>query len=393
MKFRNRKNGFSLLDVIVIIIISGIVSALTTGLIMFNGNKYTTDPAIKQFIDVYEKLLDNYYEDINKEEMINSAISGMLDYLGEDYSKYLDKTQTQALADKIAGYYNGVGISVNELRVIVVVHEDSPAEKAGILPGDVIIKVNGEDVSTAPYKEIVELIKTFEDAPFTLTVVREEQERTFELKREKLFVPVVEKRLIEENGKKIGYIYLDTFSETASLQLERAIAKLEEQGMESLILDLRGNSGGLLSAAEGVASQFLEKGSVVYSLEEKNNTSIYKDKTETKFDKRIVILANGGSASASEVLIAAIKDNLGATIVGTKTFGKGKVQQASKLDDGTMIKYTTARWLTPTGICIDGIGILPDYEVLIPEAPEDVAVETYVPDDTQLKKAVELLAN
>jgi len=400
MKIRDRRNGFSLLDVIIIVIVTGVVSALTIGLIIFNGTKYATgmsyldltnDKALQQFLEVYNTLLDDYYEDINKEELIAGAINGMLEYLGEDYSTYLSESETQALIEKMSGYYKGIGIALMPDRTIDIVYEDSPAEIAGLLVGDEIIAINDTDVTKYSYSDITKLIKTFGDNFFKMTVIREKQEIIFDLKRNDILYPVVRQEIIEENKNKIGYLQLGSFSQTAAIQVEKALNKLEEQEMESLILDLRGNSGGLLTAAKEIANLFLEKGMPIYSLEEKNDITIYKDTTTNKFDKKIIILTNRGSASASEVLAAALKESYGAIIVGEKTYGKGKVQQTTKLDDGTMVKITTAKWLTPTGKCIDGIGIIPDHTVVLPEIDKEADSENMLFEDTQLMKAIDLL--
>jgi len=395
MKIRDRKCGFSLLDVIIIIVITGVVSALTTGLILFSGTKYSTgisyfdlskDPAVIQFLEVYSKLVDNYYEDVNKNEMINSAINAMMEYLGEDYSTYLNEGQTQALAEKISGYYEGIGIIIREDKVIKEIYDETPAQKVGLQVNDTIIKINEESFFDRPYEDVTAQIKKMADSEFSITVLREETELTYTLKREKILYPVTYREIIEQNNTKIGYLALSTFSQTSGIQVERAITKLEEDGMEVLILDLRGNSGGLLSAAEEISSQFIEKDKIIYSLEEKKGTHIYKDKTDKKFDKEIIVLTNGGTASASEILTAALRDSYGITIVGEKTYGKGKVQQTNKLDDGSMVKFTTAKWLTPSGMCIDAIGIRPDYEVKLPEVTE----ANQVIEDTQLQKAIEI---
>ena len=294
MKIRNRKNGFSLLDVIIIIVVTGIASALTTGLILFSGTRSTKgvsyldmskDPAVRQFLEVYSKLLDDYYQDVNKEEMIASAINGMMEYLGEDYSTYLNQDQTQALAERIAGYYEGIGISIKEDNTIEEVHENSPAAKAGLQNGDRIIKINDTDMkikdqdlqnidniedsenSKKPSNEVTEQIRKMGNNKFSITVTRGTEELTFELQREKILYPVVEREIIEKDQKKIGYVTLDIFSQTSPTQIENAITKLNDEGMEVLILDLRWNSGGLLTAAEEIASQFIEKDKIILSEE------------------------------------------------------------------------------------------------------------------------------
>ena len=199
----------------------------------------------------------------------------------------------------------------------------------------------------------------------------------FETEIRTLYIPALQYKMLDHS---IGYIYISSFSGTLKNQMIDALNYLENEGMESLIIDIRNNTGGYLFAAQEVASLFLEKGKTIYSLEEKDGIKEYKDETDEKRDYKIVLLQNEGSASASEILIAALKESYGATVVGTTSYGKGKVQQTYSLDDGSMVKYTSAKWLTPTGNCIDEIGISPDIYV------EELSEE----EDVQLEKAIEV---
>ena len=189
----------------------------------------------------------------------------------------------------------------------------------------------------------------------------------------------------EKNGQNIGYMYIETFSTTVANQVEKALKRIDNDKISKLIIDLRNNGGGYLSAASDIASMFLEKGKKIYSLEDKDSIKDYNDETDEKKNLKVVLLVNDGTASASEILTAALKDSYGAEVVGTTTFGKGKVQQTKSLSDGTMVKYTTARWLRPNGECIDNIGIKPDYEVDLIKNENDEII------DTQLEKAIEVV--
>ena len=198
--------------------------------------------------------------------------------------------------------------------------------------------------------------------------------------------PALSYSVEEFNNKKLGYIQIQTFSQTLAEQVKQTLNKIEKDNISGLIIDLRGNGGGYLNAATDTASLFLEKGKVIYSLENKNSLDTTKDETDEKRSYPIVVLVNEGTASASEILAGALKDSYGATIVGKKSYGKGKVQQVKNLKDGSTVKYTTARWLRPNGECVDGVGIIPDYEIEIEIVDETTVV------DTQLKKAIEVLS-
>lgn len=382
-------NGFKLKEVILIIFITAIITSLTTGVILYNQNKLTKnityqdlaqDTALKEFLKVYASLIDDYYEDVNKTELLESAMEAMLNYLGEDYSTFMNKEETDALAEKLIGEYKGIGITINNENKIVEFIEGGSAKEAGLEIGDKIIAINGEVIDTAKRNQISETIFNAKvGEKLTITVSRENENINKDVVVKKLFIPAVDFKMLENS---IGYLRISTFSNTLKEQVSNALKTMEEQGMSSLIIDLRNNTGGYLSAAKDVASLFLEKGSVIYSLEEKENTTEYLDETDEKREYKIVVLFNEGSASASEVLIAALKDSYKAILVGTKSYGKGKVQQTHSLEDGSMVKYTSAKWLTPKGECVDKVGITPDYYV-----END---NNHLEIDEQLNKALEL---
>ncbi len=381
--------GFNLKEVILIIIATAIITSMTTGVILYNQNKLTKnityqdlsqDTALKEFLTVYASLIDEYYEDVDKTAMLESAIGAMLNYLGEDYSTYMNKEETDALAKRLIGEYKGIGITINNENTIVEFIEGGSAEEAGLQVGDKIIAINGNVLSADEDNQITDYIeKANVGDKLTISVTRENATLNFEVVVKKLLIPAIQYKLLENN---IGYLGISTFSNTLSTQVKNALSNLESTGMNSLIIDLRNNTGGYLSAAKDVASQFLEKGRTIYSLEEKEGTKEYKDETEEKRDYKIVVLFNEESASASEVLIAALKESYGAITVGTKSYGKGKVQQTHSLEDGSMVKYTSAKWLTPSKVCIDGEGITPDYVVEVDKTNLEV--------DNQLERAIEL---
>ena len=311
--------------------------------------------------------------------MIDAAISAMMDYLGEDYSTFLNKDETSELISKLSGTFKGIGVSIKNNNEIVEVFANSPALEAGLMAGDIILSVNGKEITNDIKESVSSLIN--EDSENKIVVLRGEEQLEFVLNTGIINTPLTH-AILEEENKKIGYIYINAFTNTVDEEFKRSLEDLESQGMESLIIDVRGNSGGYLKKCEAIINYFLPKGSLIYSLEEANGSTNYYDETDELREYPIVVLINGATASASEILAASLKHSYNATLVGTKTYGKGKVQQTKSLTDGSMVKYTTARWLMPNGECVEGIGLSPDFEINL--SYEDV-------EDTQLNKAIELL--
>ena len=384
------RKGFSLKSVAIIIIVTAIITSLTTGLIIYNNSKLilgsaslSNDSALKEFLKVYSSLDENYYEDIDKTKMIDAAIAAMLKYLGEDYSTYLNQTETDSLSNKLSGTFKGIGISITNGNEIVKVYEDTPAFKAGLKENDKIIRINDTDTEGKNQIEVANLIdKTKEN---TLVVSRDGAELTFKVIPEEINTPLTT-QVYEKNDKKIGYIYIEAFTEKVGEEFKKSLEDLEQQGITGLIIDIRENTGGYLKGATEIASLFLEKGKTIYSLEGKDEVTTYKDETDEKRNYPVILLINENTASASEVLAAALQDSYGAKLVGKISYGKGKVQQTKQLEDGSMVKYTSARWLTPEGECIDGFGLAPHYEEDIVQNEDG----TYT--DNQLNKAIELLS-
>ncbi len=392
-----KNNGFNLIWMLSIIVVTSIISALATGVIIYNNNKVTNkvtfndlaqDQSLNEFLQVYANITSDYYKDIDKEEMLEKAIAAMMNYLGDDYSSYLDIEETNKLMQQLAGEYTGIGISINNNdKSIIKVFDDTPASKAGIKVGDVIIGFNNNDVSDLNATEIVEKIKNMK-GNFTLKLKRGEDTLDITLKNEKIISPNIEYNMLENTD--IGYIYIEAFSKTLNKQMDKALKELETKNMRSLIIDLRDNTGGFLDAASDVASLFLEKGKRIYSLNYKDKFTNYDDSTLEHRNYKIVVLVNGNTASASEILAAALKESYGAIIVGEQTFGKGKVQQVMDLDDGSKVKYTSAYWQTPNGTCIDEVGLKPDFIVSNETIKDEDGNPTEV-IDKQLEKAIEIL--
>jgi len=380
---KNQNKLFSFLDVTLIIVITSVIMYFLGGLLIYRhlgGINYSLlgeDENLQEFISAYNNLIDNYYDSIDKESIIEGAIDGMYSKIDDPYTTYLDTNNTTYLNESLSGKYLGVGIKItiteDEQVEIVEVFEDSPAKKSGIQVGDIITTVNNEDITGKTTAEIANMIKSEENSKVKITVNRNNESLTFEMTIDNLMVPAVETKLLVQNNHNAGYIKLSVFNDTADTQFASALSSLENSGMESLIIDLRGNTGGYLEVAKNIAEMFIEKGKVIYSLESKNSKTTYKDKTSEKRNYKIAVLINKSSASASEILAAALKYSYGATLIGETSYGKGKVQEKTSLTNGTTVKYTTAKWLTPNDDCIDGIGLTPDEIVAFNEEAYNLA--------------------
>lgn len=382
--------GFSLKSVGIIIVITAIITSLTTGIIIYNNNKvilgganWKNDEALQEFLKIYNSLDQDYYEEINKTEMVDSAISAMLDYLGEEYSIYLNQNETNNLSDQLSGKFTGIGVSIGQNNTIVKVYNDTPASRAGMLAGDIIISVNNILADGKSTVEVANLIDKSKEN--TIVINRNNEEITFNVIPESINEPLTT-NIYTKNSNNIGYIYINAFTNTVSEEFKKSLTELENNSINSLIIDLRGNTGGYLKSATDIASIFLEKGKTIYSLESKETTETHYDETNEKKTLPVVVLMDEVTASASEVLAAALKDSYGAKLVGTISYGKGKVQQTNKLEDGSMVKYTIAKWLRPNGDCIDEVGLEPDYYIELEHTEDGYLI------DTQLEKALELLS-
>ena len=398
------KPTFTLQETLIMVLLTGIICTIASGTIVNhkystkNGTSYNTllkDENIQEFLDVYATLNDSYYQSVDKKTAIEGAISGLMSSAGDNYTSYLDKDDAKNLSESLNGKYEGIGIAISRTNsgLIEKIYPNTPATKAGLQKGDKITHINSQDISEMSSDNIAKLIKESPNKKAKLTILRGEETLEVEVEVQSLATPVVDYKILEGNNKKVGYLLISSFSDTLTSQVENALNDLESSGIESLILDLRNNGGGLLTAAKDTASLFLEKGKAIYGLEgnsKASKTKFYYDETETHRTYPVIVLVNGATASASEILTAALKDSYGATTVGTTTYGKGKVQQTKKLSDGSLVKYTTSRWLTPNNECIDEYGISPDYGVEI-EYQYDDEENIIGYTDTQLAKARSLL--
>lgn len=388
--FLDGKFKLDILDLLIIIVITAIISCVFTGVVInyqykkagtFIDSNLAQDQGVKDFLSLYEEILVNYYEEVDADALIKSGMKGMMSFLEDTYSIYLSDSESEDLNEMLDSSYDGIGIVV-QLNKIVGIYKNSPASKEGIKVGDEVIKINGTEITAENYVDISKFLK--HDENNEIVVKRNGEELTFNVSMDKVNVPTTSSTVINSKEKKIGYIKLSSFSNNSYADFNESFIEVEKEGIDSLIIDLRSNSGGYLKAAFDIASEFIEKDEVIYSLEQKGKVTTYKDTTKNKKDYKVVVLVNNSTASASEILAAALHDSYGATIVGKTTFGKGKVQTLKQFDD-SIVKYTSAKWLRPNGECIDGIGIVPDYEV-------DIVYDNSQIYDKQLDKAIELLS-
>ena len=396
-----KKVGFNYAEVIVIMIITLILGGVIGSFITYlSRDTIKEDKKIcssipsemNEFLDTYENIMNNYYEKVDSNKLLDAGINGMLEYLGDDYSVYMNQEETEDFDEQVEGKYTGIGVEIQATENGVVVNrvfDKSPAKEAGIQKGDIFIKVNGEDVLKLTPVKISEMIKKDEDQLVDVVIKRGEEEKTFNLSLKQVDIESVETDVFEVNGKKVGYIKLSIFASNTYQQFERKLLELEGKKIDSLIIDVRDNSGGYLSSVTDIASLFLSKSKIVYQLDTKGIVEQIYANSNTKREYDIVVLANKASASASEILAGALQESYGAKVIGTNTFGKGTVQAAYKLKSGATVKYTIQKWLTPNGNWVNEKGITPDIEVKL----DDEYYKTFdKKDDNQLQKAIEELS-
>ena len=393
---KKNKPTFKLWEVLLIAFVASLIMGLSTGYVVYMESKErnihikANDKNIETFLNVYNAILNDYYgEKIDKEGLIDAAIKGMVTYLDDPYTTYLNEDSKEYLLDSLNGTYEGIGVEIRQEDdnsiVIITVFDKSPAAEAGLKAGDIIKTINGQSLKEKSATDAVNIIRENQDGNVKIEVQRIDQILTFELKRSTLNVPVIYSEIFENNNKKIGYISLSKFSATVGEQFKSNLLKLEESKIDSLIIDVRDNTGGYLNGATHISELFLKKDAVIYSLKDKLSTKAYKDLTDEQRNYKVGVLINNNSASASEVLAGALKYSYGATLIGEKSFGKGKVQQTSDLGDGSMIKYTSAKWLMPNGECIDNVGIKPDIEVIL---SDEFMKNKTKENDNQLQSAI-----
>ena len=344
-------------------------------------------------LEIYEKFIkDEYVGPIDEEKLIESAISGYVQGLGDQYSEYISKDKMKEYMEQTNGKYSGIGAyitsNLEKDRVqIVAPIKDSPAEKIGLKPGDLILKVDGVEYSANQLAQTSSAMKGTEGTTVNLEIQRDEQILEFTVERKTIKINHVESTALENN---IGYMQISAFDEGCYDEFKSEFNKLKEKNIKSLIIDLRNNGGGIVDEALKIADTMVSKESILLITRGKNeDEQIRKAKADKSIDMPIVFLVNENTASASEILVAAVTENVeNCKVVGTKTYGKGVIQTIYTLKDGGGLKLTTNEYFTPKKNKINTIGIKPDYEISLPNG-KTMATEQI--EDTQLNKAIELL--
>lgn len=393
---RDRDSMYSFKEVVVIMFFSlglGFFACLSFVKIFNNGRSYMAlSNDLSKFVDTYYAIKDNYYGELDNEKLVDSAIKGMISAIGDEYTSYSDTDDADNFKQTVSGIYEGigctVGVNLDNKIVVVDMFKDSPAEKAGLKVGDIIIKIDGEDFVGKSSTDMSNYVKSSKNSKVVLTIIRDEETMELDVERKKIEIPYVSGEVITKDDMKIGYIDISLFSSTIYDQFKRELEELEKENISGLVIDVRGNSGGYLSGVTDILNLFLKKGDVIYQLESGNKKQIKKDTTKEKRDYPVAVLVNGGSASASEILASVIKESYNGYVVGTKTYGKGTVQQTTTLPDGSMVKYTVQKWLTPNGNWVNEVGVEPTDTV---ELDISYAENPIMENDNQLQKALELV--
>ncbi|MGM9922954.1 MAG: S41 family peptidase [Bacillus sp. (in: firmicutes)] len=337
----------------------------------------------KKLYETFDTIESQYYKKVDEGKLINGAINGMIDALDDPYSDYMDISEASEFHNAISSSFEGIGAEIQEKDgkiVIVSPIKGSPAEKAGLKAHDIILSVNEESLEGLSSTEAVAKIRGKKGSKVTLEIQRGEEEPfSTTLTRDTIPIETVYAEMLDND---IAKIQVSSFSENTTTELESALEEMQSKGMKGLVLDLRGNPGGIMEQAMKIASMFVPKDKVIFQIEDRDgNKQVVKSDNTDKVDFPVVVLVDSGSASASEIVAAAVQESAGIPIIGEKTFGKGTIQTAKDLEDGSNIKYTTGKWLTPKGTWIHKKGIEPDIKVELPS----YAQLTYISPDKEWK--------
>lgn len=402
MEGKRRWQGYK---VVMLIILVAFITFLVTSVGMYQY--FTSESGAQKMLitskrknsqidgfDKYRAIIDKYYlGEVDEEKLKEGAIKGYFKGLEDPYTEYISKEDMKDYMDDTKGNFVGIGIymvnniQINKIQVVTPI-KNSPAEKAGILPEDIIISINGVEYKGEDITKASNNIKGEEGSTVKLEILRNGEMLNFEIKRELVKVNPVEGKVLENN---IGYISFSSFDENTAEDFKLKFEELQKQGIKSLIIDLRNNGGGIVDEALEIADYIADKDSaLLYEVDKNGKEDVKKAKKDPIIKMPIVVLTNENSASSSEILAGALKDLGKATIVGTKTYGKGVIQSLLPLTDGSGVKITSEEYLTPNKIKINKVGIEPDVKVELPEELQNKLVIEEA-QDTQLKKAIEIL--
>lgn len=394
-KLNPEENKFNFLEIILLMFMAFVVGVFASQAISLKIpilNNTTVIEDTSELTRVYNLIINRYYGEVDKKELTSAAIKGMMNYLSDDYSMYFTEDEKNDFNERLNGVYTGLGVEItndaSNNAMIVTVFDNSSAKDANLKPGDIIAKINGEDVLGLGKEEVVKKIKGKSNYSFNMSVLRDNNLIDVKVVTKSITLSSVTSSVIEKDNEKIGYIYISIFALNTYDQFKEQLEELEKMKITSLIIDVRSNTGGHLTSVTSILDLFLNKTDVLYQIKSKDKIKkVYGTETSTR-KYPIVVLTNELSASASEILASALKEAYGAKTVGIKTFGKGTMQNMLDLENGGMIKVTTEEWLTSKGNKINKEGVPVDYEVRLDEKyASNPSKET----DNQLQKAIEVL--
>ena len=397
--FLNKKTDFKVYELILFAVLIMIVSVFLTVVVMhdvssnknYNKNKLSSnDSSLEEFEEVYNLINSSYYIDINNKTLIEGAINGMLGSLNDPHTSYFNKSETDSFNEQMNGSYEGIGAEIsldsNGNVIVFSVFKNSPAAEAGLKFNDIILEVNNKSTT-----EVVALIKDVNKKTANIKINRNGETLEFEVEKRVVIIESVESKIYNKNGKKIGYVLINTFANNTYDQFRTHIEDLEKENISGLVIDVRGNTGGYLHSVTSMLDMFLPKGTITYQIADKKTTYKYSALTNESRNYPIAVLVNKSSASASEILAVSLKESYGAEVIGTYTYGKGTVQTTKDLTtSGGMIKYTIQKWLSPKGNWINDVGVEPTIKEDLSSKYEKDPTEE---NDNQLQKALDVVSN
>ncbi len=395
-KIKQQFSAFGIVEVVTLIVLTCLFSVASGvflgGKLLEKDTTYNKIPReLEEIVDNYNYIIDNFYGEVNREELSKGAIKGMIESLGDKYTSFLDDEENERFNIQLKGYFTGLGLEIinnnNGDILIINVFEESPAFKAGLKTNDIIKKIDDIDLSGKTTLEFTDIVKQ-KKKTFNLLIERGDETIETTLKKGVVQIKTVQSKVYEKDKKKIGYLKIELFAENTYDQFKKELELLETSKIDSLIIDLRYNTGGHLKIVDKIISLFLDTSHVIYQTKTKKELEKFYSSGLTTKEYPIVVIGNGESASASEVMIGALRDEYGAKFVGEQTYGKGTVQILNKISSHDQYKMTTKRWLTPKGDEIEGVGIKPDYEI---RQSEEYYIDFSEEKDAQLQKAIKVL--
>ena len=382
---------------VLFLLIGVIIGVLITYLIMNTTKnpvsiiKKTSNSKFESLYETYDAIKEKYYKDVDDDTLINGAIDGMMKSLEDKHSMFFDLEEKKSFETELSGTYYGIGAEIKQVSddevMINKVFDDSPAEKAGLKSGDIFVSIDGESSKGKTSSEIAKNLRSEKKDTSIIVVKRDNEELSIEVQKDNVTLLSVSSEMLDNN---IGYIAVGLFGEHTYTQFTKALNSLEEENMKSLIIDLRGNGGGYLSIVTQMISEFVDQNTVIYQMKTREGIERYGAINNRTKNYKVVILIDGESASASEIMSSALQEQYGAILVGVTSYGKGTVQETLDLSNGTLIKYTIQEWLTSKGNSINDVGIKPDIEV---ELDDNYLENPSRENDNQLQKAIEILKN